>query len=576
MFGYINRSVAPCRDFFSYVCSNIISDERLLPEDQRLYSWRALITGNAASGVQRADTGRFVTTYYRSCMEIAAKRNSFIRSLASALLKVAWKGVGVFKSREAFAFMTAASVVYKLPSVVYISFDGLRTVMSIKTNVDCKEDTQDFDTLAPVLNAFSSTLNATTEESVRSYALAFCTHLSAAGKMRKWYTLVNESVAFDREVWNIDDVSAGLEGCGFSLQNVTSVQVQGVTGVRTLYSTFAANENIEATAKTIAYLVWYSVLLGSRQIYRSFDGTAPSMLKVCMASLHFISEIRSTFAAAQFMSREKDVQVRNIFARVRDSVYADLQHYSFIDPEDSAWSENFFKNVQIVSYEDLAENLVPIPNATDSFGENLLRGRAYGFEVVKRRQSSYAGGKVSRYGYVDFSADRWLHLFSVVYKYLSADSGEHNLPNYAFVGRMLAETLWYIVFTHSNWSTKTLNKIGTFKDCFMRSHPRGNMPVAPFTLTIATLGLASTVHTLNVSGWYDPVVVYSTWRLSPAQFFYTLTTFHKCPTNWEARIAQTVNSSLLYLNDFADAFHCPKNEAFSRIRQCVLEVQHQR
>ncbi|KAH7964283.1 hypothetical protein HPB51_027477 [Rhipicephalus microplus] len=268
-------------------------------------------------------------------MEIAAKRNYFIRSLASALLKVAWKGVGVFKSREAFAFMTAASVVYKLPSVVYISFDGLRTVMSIKTNVDCKEDTQDFDTLAPVLNAFSSTLNATTEESVRSYALAFCTHLSAAGKMR------------------------------------------------------SANENIEATAKTIAYLMWYSVLLGSRQIYRSFDGTAPSMLKVCMASLHFISEIRSTFAAAQFMSREKDVEVRNIFARVRDSVYADLQHYSFIDPEDSAWSENFFKNVQIVSYEDLAENLVPIPNATDSFGETYCEDGRMG------SRSSKGGSRVT-------------------------------------------------------------------------------------------------------------------------------------------------------------------------------------
>ncbi|KAL1479257.1 hypothetical protein MTO96_051997 [Rhipicephalus appendiculatus] len=544
MFWYVNSSVAPCRDFFSYVCSNIISDESLVPDDQKLYSWRALITGDTAAGARRGDTGRFVTAYYRSCMEIATQRPSFMRSLASALVKIAWKGAGAFKSREAFAYMATVSIVYKLPSVVYVSFDGLRAAMSVRMNLGCKEGMHDFDALAPVLDAFTGTLSATTEEAVRRYALEFCSHLSAAGRTRKWYVMANESVVFDREVWNIDDVRVGLEGCGYSLRNVTSVEVQGVGGVRTFYSAFAANEGIEAAAKTIAYLVWYSVFLGSREFYRSFDGTAPSVFKVCMASLRYIPELQSAFAAAQFMSREKDVEVRKIFARVRNS--------------------------------HLAENLVPIPNATDSFGENLLRGRAYGFDVVKWRHLSYAGGKISRYGYVDFSGHKWLQLFSVVYKYLSADPGEQHLPNYAFVGRVLAETLWYMVFTHSNWSARTLDKIGTFRRCFVRSHPRSNLPVAPFALTIATLGLASTVQTLNVSDWYDPVVVRSMLRVSPAQFFYVLTTFHKCPTYWDARIAQNINSSMLYLDDFANAFRCPKNEAFMKIRQCVLEVQRRR
>ncbi|KAH7976055.1 hypothetical protein HPB52_008527 [Rhipicephalus sanguineus] len=576
VFWYVNRSVIPCKDFFSYVCSNVISDASLVPEDRSLHSWRALITGHTAAGAGRTDIGRFVTAYYKSCMAIAAHKPSFMRSLASALVKVAWKEASVFKSKEAFTYMTTASVVYRLPSVVYISFDVLKQAMSVKVNLVCNMGTQDFDALAPVLDALSRTLNATTEEAVRRYALAFCSDLSAAGRTRKRYAMANESAVFDREVWNIDDVRAGLEGCGFSLRNVTSVDVQGVGEVRTFYSAFAANEDSEATAKTIAYLVWYSVFLGSGGFYRSFDGSAPSVFRVCMASLRFISEIQSAFSAAQFMSPEKDVEARKIFARVRNSVYADCQHYSLIDSEDSAACESFFKNMQIVSSADLAESLVPIPNATDTFGENLLRGRAYGFEVVKRRHSSYVSGKMSRYGYVDFSGDKWLQLSSIVYKYLSASSGEHNLRNYAFVGRLLAETLWYMVFTHANWSTRTLDKIGIFRRCFVSNHPSSNLPAAPIALTIATMGLASTLHALNVSDWYDPVVVGSMWRVSHAQFFYILTTYHKCPTKWDSRIAQTTNVSLQYLDDFANAFHCPKTDAFAKIRQCVLEVRRRR
>ncbi|KAL1479259.1 hypothetical protein MTO96_051992 [Rhipicephalus appendiculatus] len=555
MFWYVNSSVAPCRDFFSYVCSNIISDESLVPDDQKLYSWRALITGDTAAGARRGDTGRFVTAYYRSCMEIATQRPSFMRSLASALVKIAWKGAGAFKSREAFAYMDHCL------NRVQTSVSGLRLLRQAKGS-DVRKD-------EPRLQGGNAGFRRTRTRTGRLHGNSQCDDGGSGAQ------ICTRILQPPFRCWPHEKVS-GLEGCGYSLRNVTSVEVQGVGGVRTFYSAFAANEGIEAAAKTIAYLVWYSVFLGSREFYRSFDGTAPSVFKVCMASLRYIPELQSAFAAAQFMSREKDVEVRKIFARVRNSVYADCQRYSLIDPEDSARFESFFKNVQIVSYADLAENLVPIPHATDSFGENLLRGRAYGFDVVKWRHLSYAGGKISRYGYVDFSGHKWLQLFSVVYKYLSADPGEQHLPNYAFVGRVLAETLWYMVFTHSNWSARTLDKIGTFRRCFVRSHPRSNLPVAPFALTIATLGLASTVQTLNVSDWYDPVVVRSMLRVSPAQFFYVLTTFHKCPTYWDARIAQNINSSMLYLDDFANAFRCPKNEAFMKIRQCVLEVQRRR
>ncbi|KAH7947269.1 hypothetical protein HPB52_009010 [Rhipicephalus sanguineus] len=520
---YVNRSVIPCKDFFGYVCSNIVTDGRLMHDDQSMHLWQALITGHTAADVDArlGDTGRFVTAYYRSCMEIATRRPSLMRSFASALVKVAWNGTGVFKSREAFTYMITASVVYKLPSVVYVSFEVLKAAMSIRINLACNEGEQDFEALAPVLDALSATLNATatTVEAVRRYALKLCSDLPAASRARKRYATVNESAAFDREVWNIEDVRAGLQGCGFSLWNATSIEVQGVGEARTLYSALAANGDREAMAKTVAYLVWYSVVLGSGYFYRSYDGTAPSMFRVCTSSLHFISEIERTFAASQFTSPEKDVEVRKMFARLKNSVYAGLQRYSLIDDEDTERSESFFKSLQIVSYGELPESAVPIPNATESFGENLLRGRAYGFEVVRRRLSRVAGASVFRYGHVDFSGDKWLQLSSVMYRYLRVDSGEHDLPNYAFVGRILAEALWYMLVTHVSWSPRTVANIERFTRCFVQSLPGGNWPAAPFSLVITALGLASALHALNATDWYEPVVIRDAWRVSHAQFF---------------------------------------------------------
>ncbi|KAH6921910.1 hypothetical protein HPB50_006455 [Hyalomma asiaticum] len=546
--------------------------------DQSAHSWRALITGHTAAGRRGSDAARFVTSYYKSCMEIATSRPSFVRSLASALVKIAWKSAEVFKSGEAFAYMVTASVVYKLPSVVHVSLNVLRATMYLKINLACKKGTQDFDALAPVLDALSANLNVTTTaDALRQYALNLCSRLRASRRRRRWYAMANESIAFDRQVWNIDDVMAGLDGCGFSLYNATTVEVQGSGEIRKLYSAFAANEDREATAKTVAYLVWRSVVSGSVDFYRSYDGTAPSVYTVCMASLHFISEIHHTFAAAQFTSPEKDVEAQRIFARVKNSVYADCQRYSLIDARDSELSESFFKNLQVVAYGELAESAVPLPSAADNFGENLLRGRAYGFEVVKRRQLGLAGATVSRYGHVEFSGDKWLRLSSVVYRYVSADSSERSsLPSYAYVGRIMAETLWYVLLTHVSWSRRTVANMDNFKRCFLQSYPGSDRPSAPFSLTIATLGLVSTLNALNVTDWYTLVTVGDRWRVSTAQFFYVLATFYKCPPSGTPGLLRTIKASLRYVDDFADAFHCPKSGALTKTRQCVLKLRRQR
>ncbi|KAL1486738.1 hypothetical protein MTO96_031274 [Rhipicephalus appendiculatus] len=541
---YVNRSVLPCKDFFAYVCSNVITEGLLMHDEQSMYSWRALITGHTAADARRGDAGRFVTAYYRSCMEIATRRPSFMRSLANALVKIAWKGADPFRSREAFAYMVTASVVYKLPSVVYVSFDVLRATMSIRMSPVCSKEQQDSEALAPVLDALSGTLNAT----------------ASTAEVRKVRTRVVQRL---------------VRGWSRTKVNTTSIEVRGVGAVRTLYSAFAANEGREAAAKTVAYLVWYSVVLGSREFYGFYDGTAPSVFRVCGYSLFDISEMQSAFAAAQFTSPEKDVEARRIFARLKNSVYAGCQRYSLIGDEDSERFASFFENLQIVPYAELAESAVPVPNATEDFGENLLRGRAYGFEVVKRRQLRVAGAQLSRYGHVDFSGDKWLQLSSIVYRHLSVDSGERNLPNYAFVGRVLAEALWFKLLTHVHWSPKTVASMERFKRCFVQSEPGGNWHAAPFSLVVAALGLGSTLHALNVTDWYEPVVVRET-RVSHAQFFYILTTFYKCPVYWAPRVAQSINASLQYVGDFANAFHCPKSEALSRTDQCVLERQRRR
>ncbi|KAH7974623.1 hypothetical protein HPB49_017480 [Dermacentor silvarum] len=575
MAWYVNASVKPCSDFFAYVCSNVISDGHWIHDDETMQHWGSLITGHTTAGMRGADAAKFVAAYYRSCMEVVPRRPDFLHSLASAMVKVAWKGAGAFKSREAFAYMVAVSAVYELPSVVYVSYKLQTSETVLKISRVCKTRKQDSDAIAPVVDALRETFNATTtEEAVAQFILEVCNKFPAGRRItKKKYTTTNKIGAFSQEVWDVDDVEAGLGRWGFSLRNATSIEVQGVREIRTLYESFAAGEDRDATAKTVAYLVWYSVATGSREFYTSYDGTAPSVHRVCVDSLYFISELHQAFAVALFTSRDKDVEARKIFARVKNAVYTDCQSYMLIDAEDSQRFQGLFEELQIVAYTETGESAVPIPKGTESFGENVLRGRAYGFEVVKRQLASQTGGTLYHYGEVEFPSEKWLRLSSIIYKDLSPGSGERSLPHYSMVGALLADALWYMVLELVKWSSRTRASIKALKRCFAQSYPGGNDPRAAYSLAIRTLSLMSTLKALNMTDWYGSKVATNTWRVSHAQFFYILTIFYTCPRSSNPTLAQAVNASLQYVEDFANAFHCPKSDALMKSRRCFLELQ---
>ncbi|KAH8029776.1 hypothetical protein HPB51_004781 [Rhipicephalus microplus] len=306
--------------------------------------------------------------------------------------------------------------------------------MSIRMKRVCSKEQQDFETLAT---------------STRRY--------------------LGDSQRYDDDGRSCVQIRTRIVQLHFRSWSCTKREVQGVGEIRALYSAFAANEDSEATAKTVAYLVWYSVVLGSRDFYQFYDGTAPSVYRVCGSSLFYISEIQDAFSAAQFTSPEKDVRgpknlrsPQELRLRGLPAILIDWRRGLGVVQEFHSRTCKFFPT------QNRTESAVPIPTATADFGENLLRGRAYGFDVVKRRQLRVAGEQLSRYGHVNFSGDKWLQLSSVAYRYISVDYDERYLPNYAFVGRILAEALWFKLLTHVHWSPSTAAIMERFKRCFVQ------------------------------------------------------------------------------------------------------------
>ncbi|KAL1435813.1 hypothetical protein MTO96_010591 [Rhipicephalus appendiculatus] len=70
---YINTSANPCRDFFAYVCSGVISN-RLWPEDNSQAEFeRMVFTGVMPPGTPRSPAGEFLVEFRRSCLESIAR-----------------------------------------------------------------------------------------------------------------------------------------------------------------------------------------------------------------------------------------------------------------------------------------------------------------------------------------------------------------------------------------------------------------------------------------------------------------------------------------------------------------------
>ncbi|KAK8762117.1 hypothetical protein V5799_026617 [Amblyomma americanum] len=160
---------------------------------------------------------------------------------------------------------------------------------------------------------------------------------------------------------------------------------------------------------------------------------------------------------------DKDAQARTLFTTVKRVVHADCQSSRLFDAHDSERLQSFFNNLVLVTPIEASQISVTVPNTTIEFGEGLLRARLHDFDVAKLCEETLTNTQGTEYHDILFLGDKQLLVSSSVYEFNNASSGNHELANKALLGRLLAESLWYMALTGIQWSAETRTHIDRFK-----------------------------------------------------------------------------------------------------------------
>ncbi|KAK8762118.1 hypothetical protein V5799_026618 [Amblyomma americanum] len=518
--------------------------------------------------------GHFLTSYYRTCVETLPHTEAFLRSLASALVRHSWKSTEALNTKTAMVFILTATIKYHLQSAIQAIFRKTSSTISLKISAVCENDGYFLDAMAAVtdtLNERAST--AVAPEVAIGFLRKTCQELSVLNNEKRRYVTKTDKLEFDKEVWTAEDLDAGLKECGYSLQDARLIDVVGMREIRLIHDQFAlAKGNRTALVTQAAFLVWNSVISGVRTFRFVPTNSMPYIFDACLNSVSLFSEVWYTFAAESFTSPDKDAQARTLFATVKRVVHADCQSSRIFDAQDSELLHSFFNNLVLVTPIEASQISVTVPDATSDLGESLLRARLYDFDVVERREATLTNAGETQYHDVLFLGDRQLLVSASVYAFINASSGNHELANNALLGRLLAESMWYMVLTVIQWSSSTRSNIDHFKTCLAENYPGGNKTEASDDVLVAVLGLSSVLNVLSKSEWYMVRPAWSLWRISNAQFFFMLSAFYRCSSDWWPQTAVLVNTSVIYSEDFRNAFSCPNSEPMVGTRDCFLRT----
>ncbi|KAH6922118.1 hypothetical protein HPB50_009535 [Hyalomma asiaticum] len=573
---YINSTVSPCKDFFAYACSSIINHKPSTSDDQHFQIMYSLITGADRHGKQKADAGRFLTAYFASCVRAIPRRESFFYSLANALVQHELDNLRHVNARGVLAYILAASVKYRMPSAVRVTFKSNRALMSLTVATICSTRKYTSDALIATVEALKKYLNMTLVlDGVVNFAVNICRKSTKVVRMKSTYTMPYDRASFNVEVWPMDAFEAILGPYGYRIQNETSISVQGVHRIRRLHDQLTVQDSAGATTATkIAYLVWHSVVSGSKVFYKSYDGSHPGAFIACLESLNDIWEAWDAFAAEMFTDLRTDAEALAVFASVKRAVYADCQSSKLFDVEDLGRLRNFLGGLTLVTPRDASQSSsLTVPNGTDDIGENILRGRVYSYEVATRRDMGMDDSNVVTYGFVQFMGDKHLVLPLSAYGYIGLGTNNHDVPNQALLGRMLAESLWYKMLGHTTWTARTTSNIDDFFYCVQRQRRIGDKDVPTDQLAVTVLGLLSALNALNKSShWNVPRFTTNLWQVTEAQLFFILSTQKRCPASWSVSEARFFNASLLYVDEFATAFGCPTTEMPAKFSECFMRA----
>ncbi|KAK8776186.1 hypothetical protein V5799_030470 [Amblyomma americanum] len=572
MYHFVNTSVNPCHDFFAYVCSDVVktglSDRDLLQAKLE----EIMITGVVPNKVRGRQAADFLIRYHRACVETMARPDVFISSVTDALLIENHKLLTNLSSKNALIYMMKASITYKLSSAITIQYNSATRTLYLRSSDLCPITAFHLEILTFVLHSLNNTLNITeSKETTAKFAKDLCVRLHSGSGQMVFYTGANLSHAYEREVWNLDHLSAALTANGYSLNSRTVLQVAGVQRVRTIHKTFAVYENNGDQGVKSVYLLWCSVFEAVRQFSLKTKGNTLSILKACYKSVHLIPRMWETFAAEIFTTPEKVAQATAVFIAVKEAVHSDCKRSSLFEGTDTGRLDGFFETLSLVAPLSANYSHVAVPKPAPHFADNLLRSRAYDFEVGREALHGLQDGDILRYQKVTFIALKTLRLPAEDYYYIPNTTKNSWLPKMATVGRLLAEAMWHVILNEIKWSPAATANIKRLRTCFLNSYNLSASRGLKLGKLISTaLGLSSVLNAMGGRpDWLTVRPAWSLWKLSHAQLFYIFGTYMRCPKKATSDRGYSINAPLMHVEDFANAFFCPPHEPMAKHRRCI-------
>ncbi|KAL3212793.1 hypothetical protein MRX96_007844 [Rhipicephalus microplus] len=145
------------------------------------------------------------------------------------------------------------------------------------------------------------------------------------------YTAANRS-DFQRDIWNIDDLEAGLEANGLSLETLQFLSVKHWTTIRAIIGIFSRQCNGSSTVAT--FLLWHSAMRDVVAL-ESATGKAPQCLfEVCKQQVSSVWQLGRNLKKVIVSCVAKGVQLRVVLDNVKDTVHADLLKSRLVTPDD--------------------------------------------------------------------------------------------------------------------------------------------------------------------------------------------------------------------------------------------------
>ncbi|KAH6931604.1 hypothetical protein HPB50_025672 [Hyalomma asiaticum] len=561
MARYVNTSLDPCNDFFLYVCSNAVTHGSTEDAVRHSELESAAITGMMPKNVPIRQAGHFLRAYYKTCVETILNRQLFAVAIASAFLRHEADLLRQVDSRNAMVFIMVSALKYDLSSCIATRFE-IGGTLQLEIDAICYLHEGFEDYLTATVEAMKENVDLlATNDKALQFATVLCDRFLEVAPSEKTFDPEKKENTLIQQVWNIDDIEAGLNRLGFKLQDVKVIRIVGIEHIRALYQFFSQDGDSNTKA---AYLLWHTVVSGLFQFHTKGSEYSPQIFSICANSIFQMEELWNLFQAEILTSHDKDMMATQVFDAIRDALKEQLITGALIEAEEHDKALAFFGNLTLATPLSASNAFTAVPEATEDFAENIFRGRAYDLTVKIERLSRMKVTSVFNYRGVIVFNDRHLLLSPFWYNSIFPAMTKFRFLNMASLGRMIAELLWLLALERVPWDEKTVSNIHNFSACFEDVYTKDWNDYVFFS----ALGLSTVVKVLNSPDWHTVKPAWSLWRLSHAQFFYTVASYERCLTVSSPNDKLIVNVPLTYVEDFGAAFKCTASSPMMSPRHC--------